>query len=332
MDENKTLVLRKDAARAINGDYIWMTLPLMAMGIYLYGMRTALLCLTAVVTANVCDRIVALLRNHAYEKKDISSETIGLILVLLFPVTVKYYVVVIAVSVAVLLGKEAFGGYGAYPFNPMALGFAVAGVSWPEQVFGYPAPFTKIPLWDASAVATAQGAAYTLRIGGTPNISLFNLVLGNYAGPIGITSTLIIIACAMYLWMRKRITFAAPVSFMVVCTLIAFLFPRMGGIGLALPWQYLNLRVASVVYEILSGALIYAAIFLINEPVTAPRSELSRLVCGALLGVLTMLFRYFGTYDLSVCFSILAMNSVTGYFDRILAPKAKRIKEVQDNG
>ena len=332
MDENKTLVLRKDTARAINGDYIWMTLPLMAMGIYLYGMRTALLCLTAVITANVCDRIVALLRNRTYEKKDISSETIALILVLMFPATVKYYVVVISVTVAVMLGKEAFGGYGAYPFNPMALGFSVAVVSWPDQVLRYPDPFTKIPLWDASAVATVQSVSHTMRTGGTPNISLFNLILGNYAGPIGITATLIIISCALYLWMRKRITFTAPLSFLLMCALISYLFPRMGGIGLALPWQHVSLRLSSVMYEMLSGALLYASVFLINEPVTAPRSERSRLVCGALLGVLTMLFRYFGTYDLSVCFSILALNSVTGYFDRILAPKTKRIKEVHDNG
>ena len=48
--------------------------------------------------------------------------------------------VVVSVAVAILLGKHAFGGYGHYPCNPAAFGYAVAAVSWPGEVFLYPVP------------------------------------------------------------------------------------------------------------------------------------------------------------------------------------------------
>ncbi|MFR9067291.1 MAG: RnfABCDGE type electron transport complex subunit D [Faecalibacterium prausnitzii] len=67
----------------------------------------------------------------------------------------------------VLIGKEVFGGYGSYPFHPAAVGYAVAAVSWPEQVFRYPQPHTPIsrsgtpPAWPTSSTISD-----TLRSGG----------------------------------------------------------------------------------------------------------------------------------------------------------------------
>ena len=50
------------------------------------------------------------------------------------------------------MGKEAFGGYGSYPFHPAAVGYVVAAVLASDQVCRYPQPYTDIPLWDASGV------------------------------------------------------------------------------------------------------------------------------------------------------------------------------------
>ena len=69
---------------------------------------------------------------------------------------------------------------------------------------------------------------------------------------------------------------------------------------------------------LLSGAMLFASVFLINDPVTLPKNELSRLVYGILLGVATMMFRYFGNYETGVCFALLAVNSLSGYIDRVV--------------
>ena len=317
--DQSVIVLEKHAAHDINSDYVWMMLPLLAMSIYFYGWRPLVLCIVALLTANLCDRLVALLRNLPYDKSENSSLAIALLLVMLFPASVPYQIVIIGVMVSVLMGKAAFGGYGAYPFNPTALGFSVAAVSWPEAVFRYPVPFASLPVFANPTEGLVESITHTLRVGGMPNVSLFNLVLGNYAGAMGTTAALVIAACAMFLWMRKRITLFAPLGFLITCVAIAFFFPRLGGIALDWPWVHVRLRMMVVLYELLSGALLYGSVFLISEPVTTPKNEKSRLLYGMILGFVTMMFRYYGSYEIGICFAILAVNAVSGYLDRTVS-------------
>ncbi|MEF9975644.1 MAG: RnfABCDGE type electron transport complex subunit D [Oscillospiraceae bacterium] len=301
-------------------DAICMILPLLAMACYLYGPRPAAICAVAIATAIICDRIVAILRHIKYDKTENSSVAFSLVLVMMLPASVNYYVVIASVAIAVFIGKAAFGGYGAYPFSPAALGYAVAAVSWPKEVFFFPEPFSMG--WEhalsTEGLALIESSAHTLKTGGLPNISTFNLILGNYAGPMGATAVLVILACAAYLWARRRITLTAPVSFLAVCMLIAFLFPRLGDISLSWPWINVAARAEMLKYELLSGAMLFAAVFLINDPVTLPKNEISRLVYGIILGIATMMFRYFGTYETGVCFALLAVNSLSGYIDRVV--------------
>ena len=143
----------------------WLCVPLLCMACYFYGARPLLLCGIALLTGNLCDRLVALLRHRVYTNKDLSNESFSLIIALLMPATVDIYVLVVAVLAGVLIGKEVFGGYGSYPFNPAAVGYAVAAVSWPEQVVRYPQPYTPLPLWNASAVPVSSTIEDTLRSG-----------------------------------------------------------------------------------------------------------------------------------------------------------------------
>ena len=78
--------------------------------------------------------------------------------------------------------------------------------------------------------------------------------------------------------------------------------------------QRLNL----VKYELVSGATLYSAVFLISEPYTCPRRKLGQVLYGALLGCVSMSFRYFGVYETGVCFAILIMNSLSGWLDRVV--------------
>ena len=111
---------------------------------------------------------------------------------------------------------------------------------------------------DTGSATVMESVSHTLRAGGVPNVDTFDLILGNYAGPIGATSVLILVACAMYLWMRRDITLGIPFGFLLSCALVAFFYPRVNTLGLELPWQYLDIRLLSLKYEMLSGALFTA--------------------------------------------------------------------------
>ena len=172
MDES--LIREQEAQLQKTGRYYkhicFMAVPVLCMACFLYGVRPLLLCGIAVLTGNLCDRLVSLLRRRVYQGSDFSNESFALVIALLMPVTVDIYVLIAAVLAGVLIGKEIFGGYGSSPFNPAAVGYVVAAVSWPEQVFRYPQPYTSIPLWDASMVPVSSAIEDTLRSGGMLNI------------------------------------------------------------------------------------------------------------------------------------------------------------------
>ena len=290
----------------------FMAIPLLCMSCFLYGLRPLLLCGAALLTGNLCDRLVSLLRHRVYQADDFSNESFALVIALLMPATVDWYVLIAAVLAGVLIGKEVFGGYGSYPFNPAAVGYAVAAVSWPEQVFRYPQPYTAIPLWDASGVPVSDTISETLRSGGSLNISALSLGLGEYAAPMGTGAALIILACGLFLWMQKDIRLSAAVSFLATSALIAFLWPRQVGVdGIDL-----LLRLQCVRDELLTGAMLFSAVFLLNEPYTCAHHRLGRILYGVLVGAFTMGFRYFGVYETGVCFALLTVNSISGWMDR----------------
>ena len=301
-----------------HADLLFMCLPLVAMAVCFYGLRVALLCAVAFITANLCDRVVALMRHTQYEKGDWSSEACALMLALLMPASVSYYVLIVAVLAAVLLAKEAFGGYGAYPFHPVAVGYAVAAVSWPQEMFSYPKPdlFHGLPLGSLEGVTLVESSAHILQSGGLPNISTIDLVLGNYAGPMGATTLLVIAACALFLLHRRRIGVMVPAVFLASCFAIAFCFPRLAEIAFTAPWTHVATRLAAAKFELCSGANLYAAVFLINDPVTLPKNKVSRVLYAACLGIMAMMFRYFGAFEAGVCFALLIMNSLSGWLDR----------------
>ena len=300
-----------------NLDKMNKQLPLLFVSCYLYGLRPLLLCGFALLMGNLCDRLISLLRRRVYQAGDYSNESFALVITLLMPATVDWYVLAAAIVAGVLIGKEVFGGYGSYPFNPAAVGYAVAAVSWPEQVFRYPTPYTSIPLWDASGVVTASTISDTLRSGGLINLSGLSLALGEYAAPMGAGSALVLAACGLFLWVQKDIKLSAALSFLVTAGVIVFLFPRQLGLtedaSFAVSAMF---RLRCVRDELLTGAMIFSAVFLLNEPYTCAHHRLGRILYGVMVGAFTMGFRYFGVYETGVCFAILAVNSISGWLDR----------------
>ena len=194
--------------------------------------------------------------------------------------------------------------------------YAVAAVSWPEQVVRYPQPYTPLPLWNASAVPVSSTIEDTLRSGGILNLNSLAIALGEFAAPMGTGAALVILACGLVLWTQKDVHIGASASFLITCGLIAFFFPRQVGLADSTLFSSLMPRLQGVRDELHTGAMLFCAVFLLNEPYTCAHHRLGRILYGALVGIATMGFRYFGVYETGVCFALLAVNSVSALIDR----------------
>ena len=133
---------------------------------------------------------------------------------------------------------------------------------------------------------------------------------------MGTGAALVILACGLFLWTQKDAHMSASISFLVTCAVIAFFFPRQAGLADSAVLSNILPRLQCVRDELLTGAILFSAVFLINEPYTCVHHRMGRVLYGVLVGVVSMGFRYYGVYETGVCFALLAVNSVSAWIDR----------------
>ncbi len=307
IQRNAPHIRHSDNPKTLMGDMILTLLPLYVIGVCFYGFRVLVTMAVSVLICWLCDMLCGLLRSRFFNFRDLSSIVTGLIIPLMMPATVPYYVVAFAGLFAIVAVKHPFGGTGENLFNPAAGGIAFAAACWPSKVFSYPVTFTTIPLWNVDGVFTVTSTVHTLKMGGLPSADLNDMLLGLIAGPVGTVSILVLLACLIYLSIRRTIPFVQPVCFLAAAALMAFAFPRAD-----------ISRTLSVAYELMSGSLVFGAVFLLNDPVTSPKRTAARALYGFVAGIVAMLFRYFGGFDHGVVFALLLMNALAEEFDYLM--------------
>lgn len=315
--------------KSVNYDYYWdilfCTVPLLAVSCFYYGARPLLMMAAGLLTAYVADCVVTPLHAAGYRAHEPSSEAFAALIVLMMPASAPYYMVVTATIIAVLV-KEAFGGEGHYPFHPAAVGAAIAGVSWPEHVYYYPAPGTQLPIWGEINDNLVQGMNESLRSGGLPSASTMNLLTGNVSAGIGTGAALVILACGLFLLVRGRVRLSVLIPFMIAVIGIPWLFPHLNELpAFSWPWEFIRQRIYLEKYTLLSGTALFGAFFLICEPVTMPNRTSSRLIYGAALGIATYAFRIFSPYQSAICFALLIVGAIPEWLD-LISHRTERIR------
>jgi electron transport complex protein RnfD len=224
-------------------------------------------------------------------KVDSSSILTGLIIAFLLPVVAPKYFCVVASAFAMLMVKHPFGGYGKNLFNPAAGGLAFLTVFSPKELLINPQ-------------SQNRNVLQSLKEWQAPDFDKFNMLTGNQPGPPCSVQILVLVGCFFYLSYNKVISQHIVWSFLTTCSFFALLFPRAGG-----------LRFDSLSYELFAGTLIFAAIFMLTDPVTAPKLTFSKIIYGIIAGLLTMLIRYFSVLEEGVVFAIIIANSLSRKID-----------------
>jgi electron transport complex protein RnfD len=88
----------------------------------------------AVGAAMLIEYAVQVAMRQPYRATDGHGALIGMLVALLMPPTVPWWLLLLGVLVAVFLGKQVFGGLGGYPMHPAAVGWLILLLSWPHYV------------------------------------------------------------------------------------------------------------------------------------------------------------------------------------------------------
>ena len=234
----------------------------------------------------------------------------GLIYAMILPAGTNWYVVLVGSAVGMVIGKMLFGGLGSNIFNPAAVGRVFVGICFGSQLV-----YQGV---DAAAGATPLG----MLADSLANVSkaldkytLLNLFLGKVPGSMGEVSALLILVGAAYLFARRSADFRPCVSmvgsFAIITLVVSLVSANSTVFNAVNPLKLFA-------YELLSGGLLFGAVFMVTDPVTSPTTKVGRIIYGTVVGVLTALIRYAGAYPEGVAFSILIANMFVPAIDHFL--------------
>jgi len=236
----------------------------------------------------------------------------GLLFPLILPPTIPLWQVAVGISFGVVIGKEIFGGTGMNIVNPALLARAFLFFAYAKTMTGD--IWTVIPSSAGADVVTGATPLAMLNEGTTittlieqGKISFSQLLIGNYPGSIGETST---IACLIGAGVLL-ITGVASWRIMLACVIgllgTATLTNLFGHSAMAqLPPQY----------HLVTGGFAFGVIFMATDPVSSAATKTGKWIYGLLIGILIVVVRVFNSgFPEGVMLSILFMNLMAPLID-----------------
>ncbi len=305
-------------------DVIIALLPLTAYGIYLFSIPALIRIVVSVLCCVGFESLFRLICNLDIRVKDLSAVITGLLIALVIPPNLPIWMLILGCLFAIVVGKEFFGGLGANVFNPALVGRAFMFVSFSGAMTSWIQPGNSF--FDAMSTATplklinakegialsASEIAKSLNLSSSTDLYT-QLILGNHAGCIGETSILLILLGFAYLLFKKVIDWRTPVTMMVTAVAIT----AIGGIN--------------PILTLTSGGLAFGAVFMATDYVTSPVTPKGKLLFGAGCGLITGLIRLFSGMPEGVMYSILIMNAVVPFLNKIIPVKYGYVKPPKKN-
>lgn len=279
---------------------LYSLVPLFLVSFYLYTFK-AIILTVAVFVAGIGTEYV-------YTKKRGQKVTEAVLVTcalyaLSLPPGSPIWISILGIIFGVLFGKLIYGGFGRNVFNPAIVGRLFVYITFPISFNHF---------YDPRAIVDGLSGATPLTLfRNGVDIGLDKLFLGNYNGSIGETSSILIILAGIYLiytktanWKLMASTFT---SFFLLQTALYFT-----GVTNAI----------SPIDAVLSGSFLFVTVFMVTDPVTAPKQTMSIWLYGVLIGVSVCLIRTFSLFPEGTSFAILLGNTFAPLFDEI----SRRIK------
>lgn len=332
---------------------VYALLPILASAIYFFGWRALAVVAVCFLAGGITERITSKQRKQPMSMAlFVTCMLYGLSL----PPTVPYYVAIVGIVVAILYGKEVFGGFGRNFVNPAILGRAFVYVCFPIALTGQFAPafggpgdwaggLTKwsyathgeipayieappavadkpivdtisqaSPMWvykDVGPEAFEEGTSYldlfTGHIGGiftqdgSPRLMT--------AGSMGEGCAILILIGAAYLLITKtanwRLMLMTAIGLLVANTLFRNILGHDEP-GTGVPPVLLNL---------LAGTTLYVMVFMVTDPVSAPRQKPAQYAYGFIIGFCIVFMRWLGPFVAAASFAVLFGNLLSPLLD-----------------
>lgn len=312
-------------------------LPATLFGLFIYGWPAFNLLIITILSALFWEALCLKLASRPIKPalKDSSAVLTAWLLAMSMPPWSPWWLAVLGGFIAIVIGKQVFGGLGQNIFNPAMLArvtllvaFPVEMTTWitpeipasasqPDFLQGLQITFTGIPQIEAVSGATVLSHIKTELTRGE---ILPALLEGHYTplfstggftrGSMGETSAVLIFLGGMVLLYKKIISWHIP--FAVLGSVVLF----SSFLHLSNPSIY-----ADPYLHLMSGGLMLCAFFIATDMVTSPATGIGQIIFGVGCGLIIVLIRSFGGFPEGAGFGVLLMNAATPLIDHYTRPR-----------
>nr|VFK22091.1 MAG: electron transport complex protein RnfD [Candidatus Kentron sp. LPFa] len=302
-------------------DVLYALLPVIGAALWFFGLGAALVLAATVGGAIAAEKLFSSEKTKI--RTDASTLVTGLLLGVTLPPALPLWMAFVGGAAAVGLGKLVWGGLGQNLFNPALVGRAFLMAAFPTAMT------TWTPHGDVDSFFTIYNSNFAIPLmspiidgatAATPLAlikfsheipPLLPLFFGNIPGSPGETSGLLILLGGVYLLLRQVI------DWRILGGVLGSVAALSGLLYLLDPSRYPDPLVA-----LLSGGLLFGAVFMATDPTTSPTTPKGALFFGIGIGMLVVLIRGFGGYPEGVMYAILLMNATTPLIERLTQPRA----------
>jgi electron transport complex protein RnfD len=315
-------------------------LPATAFGLVQFGWPAIFLFLVTIAAALVAEAASLALAGKPLRPfmTDGSALLTGWLLAMTLPPWAPWWIGVVGALIAIVVGKQVFGGIGQNLFNPAMVARVALLISFPLEMTLFVAPQ---PLFSGTAPGFLDGLAVTFgwaqpavdfdavtsaTVLGQVRTELgkgaelgqvlpatfdaMRAASGQVAGSLGETSALLILLGGLFLLYKRVISWHIPAA------MLGSIVAAAGLMHLLDPHHY-----AGPVYHLVSGATLLGAFFIATDLVTSPVSTRGQLIFGAGCGLLVYVIRTWSGYPEGVAFAVMMMNACTPLIDHWFRPR-----------
>ncbi|WP_320046097.1 RnfABCDGE type electron transport complex subunit D [uncultured Ilyobacter sp.] len=297
-------VRKKDTLEMVMYDVVIALLPCMASAVYYFGWKAVNIMLMAVTSGLLTEALMARLMQKSWKCiLDGSGLVTALLLALIVPHLTPLWMVALGTVFGIGVGKMAYGGVGENIFNPALVGRIFMMISFPSTLY-------KFHTADGLAGATVfplikyMGADWLASsVGG--KIELYkNLFTGKeILGSMGEINKGAILAGFLYLGFRKRLKWRVPLLVVATSGILSYLYGE------------------DPVISILSGGLIFGAVYMCTDMVSGPVTENGKAVFAIFVGTSAFLIRKNTSHPVGIGYAILLGNVIAPLINKYTEPR-----------
>lgn len=300
-------------------------IPVLLMATYLFGWRVFLLLAVVLVAGSAAELLVM---------KQIQKDKVKLteacfvscaLFTLTLPPATPLWIAAIGIIFGIIFAKAAFGGFGYNIFNPALVGRCFIYIAFPTHLtYNWTEPFRTFPggflNFSGGVDAVTHATPMISMKAGGELTAISDLFFGFISGSLGETSALLILLAGVYLIWTKTASWKIILSTIASAGILSAIF-YWTGVSLTPP-QYL----------LFSGGLLFAAVFMATDPVSAPRGEGAKWIYGLMIGAFAVIIRRFSLFTEGIMFAILIANALVPLLERNIREfKQNSLKKQQAN-